>query len=315
MMVGLVFALIACFIWGTIFVIPQLIADFSPMEVALGRYLCYGAISFFLFFRKKISWKSAIKKHPKDVWKKAFQFALFSNILYYPALVLGLRYATSTVTVLIMGICPILVAFYGNWKGNEGSFRNLIRPSFWILLGLFLVNAIGVWQCTNPLWQYLLGILGAVSALCSWSYFAVHNARFLKANPEMPRTEWSTLIGLATFACSAFLLLLLGFIPHSGVDFQKFASLSLLGSIKFFLCVAFLGIFCSWLGCYLWNEASSHLPISVMGPLIIFETIFGLLFVFIFETRLPTLLELGGIIAMLYGIMGILKLFRKPAVI
>lgn len=310
MLLGLLFAILACFIWGTIFVIPQFVTEFSSLEVALGRYFCYGLLSCCLFLSRK-NFFTSIKKYPKEVWKAAFLFAIFSNILYYPGLVLGLRLASPTATVMILGMCPILVAFYGNWKGKEVHPSNLVMPMVWIFIGILLVNIVGLWQTPTSFWKYSLGILGAMAALCSWSFYAIHNAQFLKRHPEIPKGEWATIIGVATFIGTSVLLCILGFFPKSGIDFHKFLSLPLFDLLKFIISVAFLGIFCSWIGCYLWNEASAHLPLSLMGSLIIFETLFGLFFVFIFEWRLPTLLELSGIIAMLYGITTILNHFRK----
>lgn len=309
---GLVFAILACFIWGTIFVIPEFLSDFSSLEVALGRYVAYGFFSFLLFFRKK---GFSFKKYPGAVWKQAFLFALFCNLLYYPPLVLAVRYATAPVAVLVAGLTPIVVTVYGNMKLKECKFRSLIAPSFWILLGIILVNASEVdwsFSSSTPL-KYLLGLGGALCALCSWSYYAVENSRFLKNHPDLPRTDWSTMIGIATLACAGFAILLLGFIKGSGIDLHKFSTLSNEASLRFFLGIAFLGIVCSWIGSFLWNKASGHLPVSITGPLIIFETIFGLLFVFLVEGRMPSLIELLGALFMFGGIMHVLFLFRKTA--
>ena len=33
-------------LWGMVFIVPELLPDFSPVELAVGRYTAYGAISF-----------------------------------------------------------------------------------------------------------------------------------------------------------------------------------------------------------------------------------------------------------------------------
>jgi drug/metabolite transporter (DMT)-like permease len=312
MFMGTLFAICACFIWGTIFVIPQFLHEFSSLEIALGRYLAYGLISCVLFFRKGLF---QLKNYPKNTWKTAFLFAIFSNLFYYPPLIIGIRYATAPVTVLIVGLCPLLVALYGNFKAKECSFRSLIIPAIWILAGILLVNGAEVdwsFSSSSP-FEYFLGIIGALSALFAWTFFAVQNAQFLKTNPHFSRSEWSTLIGLTTLICTFILVLTLGFIKNSGIDLHKFIDFPSSTLSKYFLGIAFLGLVCSWVGSFLWNEASSHLPLSVMGPLIIFETIFGLLFVFIVEKKIPSALEIGGVCAMLWGIASILYLFRKSS--
>jgi drug/metabolite transporter (DMT)-like permease len=69
---------------------------------------------------------------------------------------------------------------------------------------------------------------------------------------------------------------------------------------------AVLGVLCSWLGSFLWNRACLHLPVSLAGQLTIFETLFGISFVYIFEQRFPPTMEFLGICflltAILYGI-------------
>lgn len=310
MLSGLFFALLACFIWGTVFVIPGFFPQFSPIEVALGRYFFYGIISVFLFCRKK---NFSLKTYSKEIWKAGALVGLFGNIIYYPAVIIGLRYATAPLTVLIAGLCPILIALYGNYKTKEFSFKKFLKPLLWIMLGILLVNAIEVdWSFTSstPL-EYLIGVSGAIISLLMWSIFAIYNTNFLKKYPDLPRAEWATIIGITTFAGTLLLIALLS--PFGIVDYSKIFTLPMSSTLFFLLGTGFLGVVCSWIGCYLWNEACSNLPIALIGPLIIFETIFGLFFVFIIEKRIPSLLEGFGIVAMLWGIMSILQLFRKKA--
>lgn len=41
-----------------------------------------------------------------------------------------------------------------------------------------------------------------------------------------------------------------------------------------------IAIFCSWVGAWCWNVASQRLPTVILGPLIVFETLAGLLYTF-----------------------------------
>lgn len=311
MLPPLFYAIAACFIWGTIFVVPQFLSDFSPLEVGLGRYFFYGLFSLVLFLKNK---NFSIKKYSRTSWKAAFLFAFLSNIFYYPPLVIGIRFATAPVAVLIVGMCPLLIAIYGNYKTKETSFRSLLIPFLCIFLGIFLAHASEVdFQFpASSVWQYLLGLAGALCALVSWSIFAVHNSQFLKKHPEISQSEWSTVLGLATLICTTLLLGILSFMEW-GIDIHKFLQIPWQSSLKFMGGIAFLGIVCSWIGCFLWNQASSHLPISLIGPLAIFETLFGLGFVFLEEGRRPTLIEIFGIVLMLGSIIRVLQLyhFRK----
>jgi drug/metabolite transporter (DMT)-like permease len=75
---------------------------------------------------------------------------------------------------------------------------------------------------------------------------------------------------------------------------------------RFLIGSAILGLLCSWVGAFLWNRASLYLPVSLAGQLTIFETIFGVIFVYILERHLPPVTESIGmailLIAILYGI-------------
>lgn len=310
MLIGFLAALGACFLWGLVFVIPDFLKEYSPLEVAIGRYVSFGILSLVLLFRKGIS---PLKKIPIKVWQTALLFGLISNLLYYVAVVIALRYATPPVTVLILGLCPIMVAFYGNLRAREIELKKLTIPGIWMALGLILVNVSEIdWHFSHFSFQnYLLGLGCAVAALLGWAWFAVHNAEFLKKNSNLSKGDWTTLLGVCTFVWA---LLSLGALGYSGngnaLNLSKLTHLSP-SFLRFIGGITILGVVCSWLGCYLWNLASVRLPFSLMGPFIIFETIFGLFFVFLIDQRFPSVVEFLGIVSMFGGILLSIYFFRK----
>jgi drug/metabolite transporter (DMT)-like permease len=46
MWTGVLCALLAGAMWGMVFIVPELLPAFSPVELAVGRYMAYGAIAF-----------------------------------------------------------------------------------------------------------------------------------------------------------------------------------------------------------------------------------------------------------------------------
>ena len=42
---GIIFGLLAGAFWGAVFIVPVLLPDFSPLELMVGRYVCYGALA------------------------------------------------------------------------------------------------------------------------------------------------------------------------------------------------------------------------------------------------------------------------------
>jgi drug/metabolite transporter (DMT)-like permease len=298
MITGILFALAACFIWGFIFVVPLFMEGFNAMEVVLGRYLFYGIVSCALFLRLK-------KKYPLEVWKKSFLYSLIFAVGYYPGVVLGLQYATPAICALIMGTGPITIAFYGNWKEKEGAFKTLLLPSILIAIGLVVINIPAMSTAQTPS-TYLLGLAACFCALATWTWYVVANARFLKDHKQVSSSDWATLNGVTTLFMTLGVILI-AFIP-SDVALDRYMNWNyLLGS-------ATLGMICSWVGIFLWNRTTLHLPISFAGQLTIFENIFGLFFIYLVQRQWPSMMEILGMalffIAVLYGIRASNRVFE-----
>lgn len=295
---GITFALGACLIWGLIFVIPQFMGTFSAIEITMGRYSVYGMLSLLIFFRKKESCK-----YPLAIWGRAIYFSLAATFGYYICLILSLRYTSPAVSTMILSIAPITISLYGNLKEREIRFQKLLFPSLLILAGLAIIN-VPHFQ-GNPSSSYFLGLLLCLGSLSAWTWYVVANSRFLKDHPEVSFSNWTTLVGVATlfwvFCFGSFSTL---FFP------KEFALERLLqpGSslTQFLLWSSILGVCCSWVGAFFWNQASFRLPVSLAGQLTIFETIFGLTFVYMYEKRFPSPLESLGVMLLLtavfYGI-------------
>lgn len=306
---GIAFALGACFIWGLIFVVPGFMSEFSPIEVSLGRFLVYGLVSALIFCKSKLQ---GSLRYPRAIWIKALHFSFIMTIGYYTLLVLALRHSTPTIGALILGISPITIAFYGNWKQKETTFKRLIIPSALILLGLVIINAPHL-ETSADISSYIFGLVCGFLALIAWSWFVVANAQFLKQNPKVGSSDWSTLIGVAALAWALFFILFLSVFFENQFDLKTYFTP---GSelTRFLIGSAILGVLCSWVGAFLWNQASFHLPISLAGQLTIFETIFGVLFVYILERHLPSVTESIGIASLLIAIIyGIRQFSRKRA--
>lgn len=297
LLTGIAFVLGACLIWGLIFVVPQYMTGFNWIEVAIGRYFFYGLVSLVFFLKTFLRGEG---RYGWAVWKTAFIYSFLFCLGYYPCLVLGLRYASPAISALIMGVGPITIAFYGNWREKECSFRSLIVPSLFILLGLLFVNYPALVENETPT-TYLLGLLACLCALLTWTWYVVANARFLKTHAEVSSSDWATLNGVTTLLWVGLFVIATSLWAGEWVDVRQYmiSSAFVWGSVV-------LGVVCSWVGIFLWNRATLYLPMSLAGQLTIFETIFGLLFIYLLEQRLPPLMEGIGIVlflvAVAYGI-------------
>lgn len=293
---GILFAVGACFVWGLIYVIPQFIPQFNALEIALGRYFVLGVFSSCIFLKIR---KSTSFHYPFALWKKAILFAFFSSFCFYILLLLSFRYASPALSALIIGMSPITIGIYGNLKQREISFKRLLLPFALILLGLALANGPKLLEGQS---SYLLGLFCSLLALGCWTWYVVSNARFLKTHSQMNSTHWCTMIGMGTLfwvVLSGFLFFL--FFPDQ-IHFAKLGTFDA-DLARYFLAVAVLGIVCSWAADFLWNRASYYLPVSLTGQLMILESAFAVLFVFLVDQTVPEPLEALGMTLQLGAIL------------
>lgn len=308
---GTVYALVSCFIWGWIFIIPPMIKNFSVLEIATGRFFFFGVLSLFLFLKKK----SPIRSYTAAQWKKVAGLSLLSSFGYYTFVVLALDLSSPAICALILGISPLTIAFYGNWRQKEGNFKKLLLPSLLILMGLVVVNA-PHFRDPSSSTHYFFGLLASFCALIGWSWFAVANACFLKEQSDSSgdfSSQWSTLLGVGTLFWTLLSLIVGALLWPSQFHWHQYLSLNS-DLLTFFMGCGILGVVCSWVGGFLWNRASLYLPVSTAGQLTIFETIFGLLFFYLVSGSWPSPYELVGITLFLIAIVHYMRTANKSSV-
>lgn len=302
---ALFFSVLACFFWGIIFIVPLFLGDFCCIDIALGRYLSYGLVSLILFAFVQGGFQK-LKFH----WKTAFLFAAFMNVGYYTAVALGVRYSSASLVALLMGIAPISIGLAGNAKGFKGIYNLLLVPGLLILSGLAFVNIetlSGEWDASDPL-MFFSGVFFGLIALAAWTWYVVANKNFLTRNQTIEPKDWTTLVGVMTLLVALVSIAMRSFFLE-----QEYLDQFLHWNdktLRFIVLVSTLGILCSWIGTTLWNMASRDLPSALSGQLAILETIFGLIFVFLIEGRLPSLLEVTGILFILAGVLKGLRAFQ-----
>ncbi|GAA1338517.1 DMT family transporter [Saccharothrix algeriensis] len=302
---GVAVGVLANMAWGLAFLVPVLLAEFDPVVITVGRYLCYGLVSLVLVVvtRNRL-------RYPLPVWRSAVLFAVAGNVGYYFFVVQGVALVGAPVVAVVIGTLPVTVALYGNLRHRDHPFRRLVPSLLLIGCGLVVVNAVEVdWSGASGrgLAGQLLGVGCAVVALALWTWFGVANATFLKANPAISSAEWSTLVGVATLALSALATPFLLGRDVAGPGARLWWLV--LGSLV-------LGLVVSWGGTLLWNRASTLLPVSVAGQLIVFETLSGLAYVYLATSRVPPWLEVVGIALVVAGVLIALRSARRadPAV-
>ena len=150
----------------------------------------------------------------------------------------------------------------------------------------------------------ITGLLCAVGALVSWTSYAVSNSRWLGRLRHVSSHEWSLLTGVATGGLAVLLAvpaLLFGG-THDGLAWGRLGAVA--GGVA---------VLASVIGNAFWNRASRLLPLTMTGQLILFETLFALLYGFLWEQRWPTVTETVAIVLLSASVLSCATAHRtKP---
>lgn len=290
-------------LWGVAFLAPKFAPDASPMLLSAGRYLAYGLIAAALLAPR---WRAVTAGLDSRAWRALAWLSLTGNIVYYLFLVVSVHFAGVAASALIVGMVPVLVAVWG-LKDPDAPALSKVGPP--ILLAAIAVVLIG-WESLSreaverDAAQVLIGLACAVAALLSWSAFAIGNSRWMARLPHVSGHDWSLLTGVVT---GGFALLLV--LPAAG----EMASQT--GGEWARLAAASLGVavFASIVGNAFWNQASRLLPLSMLGQMIVFETLFAFLYGYLWEGRGPTLIEVVAMGLMMVSVVWCVRAHRPAA--
>jgi drug/metabolite transporter (DMT)-like permease len=295
MAMGVWCGLLAGALWGMVFLVPALLPAFSPLELALGRYLAYGGFAFLILLPRLRSLAHRLDR--ADAFA-LLRHALAGNLVYYMFLALGVRLAGVAPTSLIVGVLPITVTLLGRHDHGSVPLRRLALPLAIVAAGIACINTdlfLHAADTGRPAWQLAAGVLCATGALLCWTWYAVDNARFLKAHAHFTSAEWSALYGLTTGLVSVLAAGIALAAWHGdiapGRDWRWF-----------WTCNVLLALGASVIGNGLWNVATRRVPVTLSGQLILFETLFALLYGFLYRGTWPRPLEVASIALLVLGV-------------
>lgn len=315
---GTAFALAAGLMWGLVFVAPTLLPGYPALLLSCARYIAFGLIALPLAW-----WDRAqlARLRPAD-WREALKLSLVGNLLYYACLAAAIQRAGGPLPTMIIGTLPVVIAVVSNLRDHARDGRlpwARLAPSLALIgIGIGCVNHVE-WTLMRAdtqadLGRYASGALLALAAVACWTWYPLRNADWLRAHAgpgggRSPRA-WATAQGLATLP-----LALLG-----GAGFWMWTAFS--GSPfpmpfgpqpLFFLGLMFaIGLFASWLGTLCWNEASQRLPTTLVGQLIVFETLAALSYAYALRGQWPQPLTVLGVLLLVAGVLWALRVRPEP---
>jgi drug/metabolite transporter (DMT)-like permease len=302
MLQGVLCGLLAGAMWGMVFVAPEFLRAFTPLEMACGRYICYGLIAAAVMSTRL---PKLLRRLDRGDIIAMIKHALAGNIVYYMLLALGVKLAGVAATSLIIGVLPISVTLVGHEDHGSVPLRQLTLPLLLVAAGIACINIdVFTHDVGNglPLASKLLGVLCATVALACWTWYSVDNARYLKRNPHFSSGEWSALYGVSS-GLIALVIALMGLVFFHGQVTGAGAVASGRDWGLFWIVSAVIALGASAVGNHLWNIASRKVPLTLSGQLILFETLFALLYGFIYKQQWPRGLELAAMVLLIAGVM------------
>ncbi|MDR2129037.1 MAG: EamA family transporter, partial [Burkholderiaceae bacterium] len=294
--IGIAAGLGAGALWGLVFVAPRMTPGFSALDLAAWRFIFFG-------FSAALALGLNVARQPARVLRQwawltrqqllaAIGLSVIGFTGYYWLSALSIRNAGSEMPALIMGTVPIALLLLGRPKGLH--WKDLLPGLALTALGL-LVMGMGALErvraalahpelataaaaaaagesATQAYWR---GIALALLALVSWTAFALLNAKWLRSQPQLSAAQWTNGLGIATGA-GGLLLWWLGGTPWRVMTAHP-------GFAQFMLTGVAVGVGSSWLATVLWNMASQRLSASLCGQLIVSETLFALIYSFLWD--------------------------------
>lgn len=266
-------------LWGLVFLAPELV-EFGPVHLTLGRYLFFGLLSVGLLAKR---WRSVTSRLTAREWKMLGGLALIGNILYYVLLSASVQLGGVATTSLVIGFLPVAVTVLGSREQHALPLSKLSPSLFLCVAGALCVGWQAVWAPGAGSQSPVMGLLCAVGALVSWTWFAVTNSRCLRRTPGLTPADWNLLTGVVTGGLALVCLPIAAFFDTASHPVSEWVELVVVS-----VGVAF---FASIVGNALWNKMSRLLPLTLVGQMILFETLFALLYGFAWEKRGPTVME------------------------
>jgi len=304
MPIGILAGLATGALWGLTFVAPRAVAPFSAWDLTVARYGIFGVASLILMIHPRFQ--------PRGLSRGRIVTGLILGgvcyVGYFVSAAYAVRLAGPAIPPLVIGVMPVLSAIIDNLGERGLPWRELAIPLSLIVLGLAIVNvsAIATAGAADRA-GILLGGLSAGAALAIWLAYGLANAAVMRGKAAPDSLRWTSLQGIGAALGSLFLL------PF--VSFGSLNAVSHTDSVRFAAWAIVMGLAGSWAATWFWSIASRRLPLGLSAQLIVTETIFGMLYGFVFEARWPTSAESIGAVLQVVGVSAAIMMFSQRAAI
>lgn len=281
--------------WGTPFVVPMILHSYSAIEITLGRFVFFGIIS--LFFIKRVLKLFFSLNNPDKLMILILGTTGFW--LYTLVLASGVQISGGVMASLIIGSLPVTITIFSSPSYNKKFIIGIML----IIVGLIVLlmpnfSLLSV----NKSQVNLSGIIYLLVALTMWTWFAIKNSHFMVTHPEINSIDYSSLIGIVNLIC--IIPIYLYHNSFSQILNHDDLCIYLISSI-------IVGVGASWVANVFWAYSAKNCSSTIAGTLIVSETVFGLVYSFIYECRLPVWNESISIILLICGVIVVISSQRR----
>lgn len=127
--------MIACALWGLVYIIPLWLSSYDPMLIALARYVFFGFFSAILLV---FNGKYLTQVTRKD-WISATALGVVGNLFFYWLLASAVQLAGAPIAGAFTAVIPISVAIVANTTQRQGSMAlgchgavSFSRSAWWL---------------------------------------------------------------------------------------------------------------------------------------------------------------------------------------
>ncbi|MCO7517190.1 DMT family transporter [Pseudomonas guariconensis] len=301
---GVMYAGMAGALWGMVLMVPELLPEFNPMLLSSVRYLMVGVISLLLALPMARQLRQLTLG---DAWM-LLRLAVIGNLVYFICLVAAIQRLGVAPASLIVGVLPLTITLYGRNDSGAVPLARLVGPLALILAGMLCINLETFAFAPGDVGDKLMGLFYALAALACWTWYAAQNSRYLKQCGHFDSHQWSVLCGVVTGLASLVMVAALALWQPQSLQVEAPMSRWWL----FWACSLGCAVLGSWLAMALWNAASKRLPLTLSGQLIVFETLFALLYAFLWRQTGPSVLEAAAIVLVIGGVLWSMRQHEAP---
>lgn len=309
MLFGISLGLSACVLWGFTYLLPLLLPQYPTTYISIARAIAMGLTAIVGLYLQR----QYLAKVTRSDWKFALWLSLEGNLIQPWCLFTAVLYSGVALAATFFGLVPVLVALIATERDRKKGklylpIRRLTVPLIMMLAGLFLSNFEGLIQTFSNFDEhpnFLIGVIFASASTAMWTWYPIRNADWLLEHPEISP------VFFASMQC--FLLLPFGIAVYVILWFTSGDLEGSLGPkpIDFVGWSLFAGIVCSFGATALWNAMCQKVPTAIAGPMLVFETIFSVVWGCIYAREQPSVTLFVGMILLVSGVVYALQLFSS----